>query len=425
MNHPLTAGPEQTLIVTEAPDGVPVTILGRLATADLSTALFVTTEHSRNEVGIAIDALAALGKRDDVTGKPRHATGFADLLPVWLTAHRTRLLIAIGAQNATPADLLDLSKMTQTTPTTVLFAVDHGYGAKMLHDLESAAPTLIDWPRVPDHHPADLADQANHRADADILPRAAGSRQWSTREPVFPAVEYWTFYATAKRQLTPYEFAPVHDLYTQTVDRLTNWFRTLTEAGQPLTVDLAHGSIKTLIEEQTTFDMVTVVTRAAQATYHQHGWFLDIDERELRNGLIRFPPSKTTPDLYDRLRALYEPTRAGTVALYLAGATPDAIRATTVDDLAQWHHNHDHTIAGVTVPAEAAPYLRATLLSRAFESATPDAPAFPGTDRRALLDIRQAAIDLDLNIGEATLNETHSIGSRRVPTSIVKLERLT
>ena len=124
--------------------------------------------------------------------------------------------------------------------------------------------------------------------------------------------------------------------------------------------------------------MVTVVTRAAQATYHQHGWFLDIDERELRNGLIRFPPSKTTPDLYDRLRALHEPTRAGTVALYLAGATPEAIRSTTIDDLAQWHHNPDHTVAGVNVPAEAAPYLRATLLSRAFESATADGPAFPG-----------------------------------------------
>lgn len=326
----------------------------------------------------------------------------------------------MGFQHAAPADLLELIETTQATPTSLLFAVDHGYGERLLRDLASTAPTLVDWPQVPDVHPAD----DNGNAASGAL-NSASVKKWSNQEPTIPSVEYWTFYATAKRQLTPAEFAPVHDLYIQTMSRLTEWLRALDTARQDLTVALAHGSIRTLIEEQTTFDMVTVVTRAAQAAYHQHGWFLDIDERELRNGLIRFPPSKTTPDLYDRLRALYEPTRAGTVALYLAGATPDAIRATTLDDLAQWHHNPDHTVAGVAVPAEAAPYLRATLLSRAFESAPVDAPAFPGTDRRALLDIRQAAIDLDLNIGEATLNETHSVGSRRVPTSIVKLERLT
>jgi hypothetical protein len=62
-----------------------------------------------------------------------------------------------------------------------------------------------------------------------------------------------------------------------------------------LTAPLAHDSLKTLVEEQTTLDRVATVTRAAQAADHRAGWFLDIDERELRNGLIRFPPTKATP----------------------------------------------------------------------------------------------------------------------------------
>lgn len=403
------------VMVTEAPHDVPVTVLGRLATHDLSIAVFVPTT-GRTEGGkarVATDALNALGKRDDVTGKPRNDTGVAEVLPLWLTAHRTRLLVVAACQRTPVADLLDLVEMTQATPTSLLFATDHGHAATLHRALAAAAPVMVEWPNLPDTHPAQSAtgDPA--------------TGQWDAAEPVFPAVEYWAFYATAKRLLSPERFQPVHDLYCDTMTRLTEWLTTIDATGAHLSVDLAHGSIKTLIEEQTTFDKVTVVTRAAQAAYHRHGWFLDIDERELRNGLIRFPPSKTTPDLYDRLRAYYEPSRASTVALYLAGATPDAIRATTVDDLAQWHHNPAHLVANQPVPDEAAPYLRASLLARGFDGAQPADPAFPGHERRVLLDLRQAATDLDLNIGEAVLNQTHSIATRRVPTNIVKLESLT
>ncbi|UUZ60576.1 hypothetical protein [Nocardioides sp. B-3] len=288
------------------------------------------TDSGHGKAGIATDALNALGKRDDVTGKPRNDTGVAEVVPLWLTAHRTRLLVVAACQRTPVATLLHLVEMTQATPTSLLFATDHGHAAGLHRALAAAAPALVAWPDLPDTHPS-------HDPDA-----TATSGQWDAREPVLPAVEYWTFYATAKRLLSPDRFKPVHDLYCDTMNRLTDWLATLDAAGASLTVDLAHASIKTLIEEQTTFDKVTVVTRAAQAAYHRHGWFLDVDERELRNGLIRFPPSKTTPDLYDRLRAYYEPSRAGTVALYLAGATPDAIRATTVDDLAHWHHDPTH-----------------------------------------------------------------------------------
>jgi hypothetical protein len=403
--------PSAPVLITQAPPGVPVTVLGRLATHDLDTVVLVLTPNRGGKQAVATDVLEALGKSPDVTGKSRNATSQAEMVSVWLTAHRTRLLIVAGCQRTPVRDLLDLVEMTQATPTTVLFACDDGFIDTLDGGLSPADPVRVPWPDLPTEHPGPHIEEANLST-------------WSKQEPTLPAVEYWTFYATAKRQLDPETFAPVHDLYRETMQRLTDWLQDLQTAGEALTVDLAHGSLKSLIEEQTTFDRVTVVTRAAQAAYHQAGWFLDIDERELRNGLIRFPPSKTTPDLYDRLRAYIEPTRAATVALYLAGATPEAIRNTTVDDLTQWHLNPEHHVAGQPVPKEAAVFLRAALYARALDATSPDGQAFPGEKRRVSLDIRQAATDLDLNIGDANLHETSTVGTRRIPSTIVTLEHI-
>lgn len=402
------------VMITEAPQGVPATVLGRLATRDLSSAVYVPSPERRHEAGVATEALEALGKRSDVNGKPRHASTESELLSLWLTAHRTRHLIAVACQRTPSSDLLALIKMTQVTPTGLLLACDHGFADDLLYSLRSEAPVRMPWP--------DLHSTSDREITTRTDDKTSHKHGWQPNEPMLPAVEYWTFYATAKRQLSPEQFAPIHDLYVETMTRIASWLDDLNRAGADLTVALAHDSIKTLIEEQSTFDRVAVVTRAAQAAYHRAGWFLDIDERELRNGLVRFPPSKATPDLYDRLRAYREPARAATVALYLAEATPEAIRAVSVDDLANWSHDSAHSVAGTTIPDEAAPYLRAALYARANDGAKPGDPAFPGGERRVKLDLRQAATDLDLNIGDANLNETSTIGSRRVPATIVKLE---
>jgi len=396
----------------EAPEGVPVTVLGRLATPDLSTAIFVPSPGLGGKARVASEILESLGKRLDVTGRPRNATVQAELVPLWLTAHRTRRLIAAACQRTSDTDLRHLVEMTEATPTQVVLACDHGFGAALMSRLAAADPVLLDWPEVPAAH---ALDQGTDEPDDDQTARA---------DTTLPVIEYWTFYASARRLLTTAQFAPVHDLYCEVVERLTTWLSTLGDDAGALTTGLAHESLKTLIEEQATLDEVTVVTRAAQAAYHQAGWFLDIDERELCNGLIRFPPSRTNPALYDRLRAYSEPTRAATVALYLAGATPQDIRCTTVDDLAQWHHEPRHAVSGVTVPEPAHPFLRAAFFARALDGATPSGPAFPGNDRRVNLDIRQAAADLGLNIGDAKLDEHSTIASRRVPRRAIKLERL-
>lgn len=403
--------------ITEAPPRVPATALGQWTSPDLTTVAYAPSPSRLGPDGVATEILGALGKLSTVTGKPRHSSNARNLAALWLTAHRTQSLLALACQRSTPTDLRAVVDMCSATPTNLLFAADHGHLHRLQDVLLPYAPTVIDWPGTPPTNPDGPGSDNGDGTDSPLV--------WdSDVREVLPAVEYWAFYATARRQMPTDQFAPIHDLYVITQARVRDWLRAHTEAGADITVQGAHRVVTTLLEEQPTFDLVTVVIRATQAALHQAGWLLTVDERELRNGLVRFQPTAALPHLYDRLRAYSEPARAATVALALADSTPAAIRSVTVDDLAQWRSNPTYPVADIEVPDLAAPYLRAALLARANDGARPRDPAFPGDKRRVKLDLRQAAKDLDINIGDANLNETSTLSSRRVPERIVALERI-
>lgn len=284
------------VMVPEAPAEVPATALGQLATDDLDTVTDVPSPERRNKGGVAADALEALGKDNDMRGKSRHPYEESELLQIWLTAHRTRHLIPVACQRTPRENLLHLVDLPQTSPTSLMFAVDHGFGDQLMSALVPAAPVQVPWPTPPTNNAVRGDDTS------DVL------LDWYDTEPVLPAVEYWTFYATAKRQLTPKSFVPIHNLYCDTLDRTNRWLGDLDTQGAGPDVALTYGCLKTLIEEQATFDNITVVIRAAQAAFHQAGWFLNVDERELRNGLIRFNPTASSPVLYKRLPAYRDTT---------------------------------------------------------------------------------------------------------------------
>lgn len=425
-----TAWPDAPVVVMQAPANVPPIVLAELATDDLRTAMYAPSPGKNGKAVLSGDILEALGKRHDVTGRPRNSTAQAELVPLWLTAHQTRRLIVAPTQRVHPDDLLDLVDLTQATATQIVLGCDHGFVDTVMHAVRSADPVQIAWPsNLPNTLDPTHGTTPGHPAGSRLWPGVDSGNQigkahrWGAPTTI-PTVEYWTFYATARRLLTPEQFAPVHDLYTSVHARLTTWLHDIDHANN-LTADLAHDSLKTIVEEQDSIDAVTTAIRAAQAAYHQAGWYLAVDERELRNGLVRFPRANTDPTTYDLLRGYYEPLRAATVALYLAGATCTQIRNTTIGDLAAWHADHTRPVAGITVHERAHPYLRAALLARTLEGPTHTDPAFPGAERRVRLDIRQAATDLGIHIGDANLDETTPIGARRVPRRVIKLERLT
>lgn len=401
--------------IIEAPPKVPGITIARLRTRDLSTAVCAPAPGNGRKIGPATEVLEALGKRRHVTGRPRGRTEVAELVPIWLTAHRVRRLYAVPNPDLGEQGLNYLAEMLQLSPTRLLFVCDHGHGDELARQLRAHAPQRSSWPEDP------------RLTTTDPLPAYASiepPEQWSATSTRLPTEEYWTFYATARRVLTPSQFAPIERLYRTTYRRVAEWLGELGNDAEHLTVDSAFDCLRTLIEEQLTADDVIVVTRAAQAAHHCAGWLLNVDERELRNGLIRFPPSKATDQTYEVLRAIFDPARAATVALYLAGATATAIQATRVDDLAQWHRETTRPVANITPPVAAAPYLRAALMNAAVEGFRPTDAAFPGDRRRVLRDIRQAANDLGLNIGDANLDKNAPIGTRRVPRRVIKLERL-
>lgn len=403
------------IAIIEAPPMVPSITIARLRTRDLSATVCAPTPGTGRKVGPATEVLEALGKRRHVTGRPRGRTEIAELVPIWLTAHRVRHLYAVPNPELGATGLNDLAEMLHLSPTQLVFVCDHGHADEVARHLQGHAPERLPWP-----DDVRLTTTDPLPAYASITP----PEEWSASTTRLPTEEYWTFHATARRVLTAEQFAPVDRLYRDTYARVVQWLDRMGDTAEHLTADLAFDCLRTLIEEQVASDDVIVVTRATQAAHHCAGWFLDVDERELRNGLIRFPPSKTTSQTYEVLRAIFDPARAATVALYLAGATPTAIQATTVDDLTLWHLDDTTTVADINPPDAAAPYLRAALMTAALEGAKPAAAAFPGDRRRVLRDVRQAANDLGLNIGDSNLDKQAAIGDRRVPRRVIKLERL-
>jgi hypothetical protein len=397
------------ILVTEAPADVPATAIGRLSKADLSTVVMAMGPSSSTPAGIASEVLRALGKNHDANGKARHGLDDVSLVPMWLTAHRTHTLIAAAPQHATIDNLLDLVSMCAPSPTTVVLAVDHGYGTRLVADLRSTLPEVMPWPRITD------ADAALETAEEDEWNPNAAS--------VLPHVDFLTFYATARRTVSPELFAPFDSLYRDALCRTLDWVE---KSGvDDLTEDATRSALSALIDEQVTFDEVMTAMAAAQVAFLRSGWFLKIDPRELRSGLLRFPSARVDAATWRRLRAYRDPARAATTALYLAGARPEDIRALTMADLTAWHHDRSTPVAGVAIPDEAEPYLVAQMLSRATSASGPADLAFVGNYRRVLLDLRHAQTDLGLNLGDAPLADDTTHGSRRVNTRVFGLERIS
>lgn len=397
------------VLVTEAPADVPATAIGRLAESDLSTVVMPWAASSSTTAGIASEVLRALGKSHDANGKARHEMDDASLVPLWLTAHRTQTLIVAAPQHASIDNLLDLVSMCAASPATVVLAVDYGYGTRLVAEMRSALPEVMPWP---------------HITAANAALETAEESTWNPSSPsVLPHDDFLTFYATARRTVRPDLFAAFDSLYRDALRRTLVW---IADSGvDDLTEEATRSAMSTLIDEQVTFDEVTTVMAATQVAFLRSGWFLKIDPRELRSGLLRFPSARVDTATWRRLRAYRDPARAATTALYLAGARPQHIRELTMGDLTGWHHDRNQPVAGVAIPDEAEPYLLAQMLSRATFGPNPTDPAFIGNDRRVLLDLRHAQTDLGLNLGDAPLADDTTHGSRRVNTRVFGLERIS
>jgi hypothetical protein len=238
-----------------------------------------------------------------------------------------------------------------------------------------------------------------------------------------PHADFLTFYATARRTVSPERFAPVDGLYRDALSRTIEWIE---QSGvDDLTEKATRSAMAAIIDEQVTFDEVTTAMAAAQVAFFRSGWFLKIDPRELRSGLLRFPSARIDAATWRRLRAYRDPARAATTALYLSGARPQDIRELTMADLTAWHRDRDRAVAGVAVPEEAEPYLLAQTLSRATFRPESDGSRIrrerpAGAARPAPRPDRPRT-----RSGRRPLADDTTHGSRRVNTRVFGLERIS
>ncbi|WP_166133937.1 hypothetical protein [Nocardioides ochotonae] len=397
------------LAIVEAPADLPSTALRRLRAHDLSAITLVDGPDLDTPAQIAKALLAALGKRNDVRGVLKSESSEIGLVATWLTAHQTRLVTVTAAQHMSAKALQTLADMVTPTSATLLLAVDNGYRDDLLGRSQHLAPVTTSWPE--DIEAAD-ADTASVPTSATTAPT------WQ-----LPVSVYWTFLADCRRQMLPEAYRQVHLLYLDAYLRVRDWLQQTQPVNAEISKAEACDCLHGLIVEQPRFEHVQVVTRAAQAAFHARGWYLGLDERALRHGLLRFPPNHLDASLFVALRGLKATSRAAETALYMAGATISDIAKVTIDDLSQWRHNPARCVAGIDVPHTASPYLRAHLIHRMPDGLSPHDAAFPA-ERRIANDINQAAADLGLNLGEANLISDKSAADRRVPHDTVVLERL-
>lgn len=397
------------LAITEAPKGTPATALRGIARDDLTAISVVHGPELETPARVAKALLAALGKRENVRGALKNESAETGLVTTWLAAHRTRLVVVTACQHLTTKSLDALINMVTPTAASLVLAVDHRYGHPVIQRARHQAPVAVNWPSALDVKAGD---------DVALTPVGVAHGSWP-----LPETGYWTFLADCRRQLLPDTFRQVHTLYLDAYLRVGSWIESA--AGQPdaLSAEAARDCLRALVEEQPRFDHVQVVARAAQAAFHVHGWYLGIHDRDLRYGLLRFPPIHLDPSVCHALRGLKAPSRAAATALYVAGATVEAIQHVTIDDLAQWRHNPKCRVADVEVPEIAAPYLRAHLIQRLAEGLRPEDAAFSGQGRRVSNDINQAAADLGLNLGEASLTANRGVADKRLPERVLRLER--
>lgn len=399
------------VMIVEAPKDVPAAALGALRAADLSTITLVHGPDADTPAAIAALVMEGLGKRSNVRGASKSLAADRFLVPTWLAAHRTALVVVAACQHINDTTLDELVNMVTGT-ASLLLAVDHGYAAHLARAAWHHAPSHIAWPH-----------DALSSADAGAMRTSQADDSESTWP--LPETEYWTFLADCRRQLLASTYGQVEHLYLDTVRRVAEWFTDLAHAGIEPSHQAAVHCLRTLIEEQPRFDHVQVVRRAAQAAFHVHGWHLYIEEAMLRHGLLRFPPATDDAALFERLRGLKMPSRACATALHMAGASLDAIRAVTIDDLAQWRHDPTRPVAGIEIPDPAAPFLRAHLIHRLADPPRPDDLAFDGAPRAVANYINHAAIDLGLNFGEANITGSASLAERRIPANTLTLKKFT
>lgn len=348
------------LYLTEAATGD----LQRLhQTADLSVVHCAASIAEKTFPQAVNGLLKAMGKDENVTGMRMHPSDGVNVLPAWLTAHETQIVLLSRAQVwQKPVILSELVRLLAATPTTVVVATDPGLPGQVASTLRGMCPTPIPVEELPEllPIPAEITQPTTQHLDLDLRVEV-------------PASDWGTFRYDCRNSLTSEAFSRVDAAY---VAGVTTTRHALAESAP--TNDSTVALLTRILHDNEDTAATTAAFRGAQAAYFQAGYNLRLDPRTLIGLHAHSRPPEFTDRDWLALRAYRDPARPATCTLHAYGLTIRQIRQFTVDDaesvLALGH------IAARPLNRHAVAFLTANLMHRSPHGAHSDAPFIPHKD---------------------------------------------
>lgn len=381
-----------TVYVTEAPSVTEPLGLSTYARIDLAVVIARAKPGDTSLWACIESVLTGLGKGDHVTAGTGHRSDVMPQLPLWLTAHRTRLVVIANAQAWTPALIEDTTRYLYAGGASVLYVADHGRGDDVADALIGYAPTRVPF--------ADIGTLMPAEPDTD--PVTVSAVDWNT--VAVPESEWPTFRYDARRLLEPDVFAAIDAHYVRALDACRAALTTITEPGE----DSTRALLVRLIDDTTKKAEAIAVFRAAQAAYFEAGYNLRVDVHEALTLLAKSKAVAFTPDDWRSLRAYRVPARAAACVLYGAQLPATDIANFTLADA-------DKAIAaeaanGIALPADAVAMLRAARMERSLDDAADGDPLISHSNVASIL----TAAAKDLGIIVASASQRHSKHTARI-----------
>lgn len=373
--------PTGRVFITPTPSDPPG-VLNALHRDDLSVVHLHARVSDTKLAHAAMSMLWALGKREEVTGTHGHHSENVPLATVWLTAHRTRVLIISHPQRWHPKLLLQTLRLAIAAGTNTVLAPTPDNQAATLDAAAGLTPTPLPLEQLT----ADLT------LDATPTTTTHDTHDWSTT-PV-PEVDWPTYRHECRNVLPDGPFHEADRVYRHALTTARNALATDPERDEDNTRHL----LVTLLEPTNHSALATTALRAAQAAHFQAGYNLRIDPNEAIAQLSASRSATLSDQDWSAIRAYREPTRAATCALYGLGYSVEQIEAFTLGEADHLIQTNTHN--NKPLHPEAAAILRAARLERSLEHATPNEPLLDRNTPAAILN--HAAKDLGLIVPTLT-----------------------
>lgn len=307
---------------------------------------------------ILSDLLAAMGIRNDVSGRPRNMQESMYHTVVWLLANQITDVIVTGAELLDPDHGRQLIQLAHVTGTALWLVGDHVISDSLLEVLE-------DWPIEPLNQaafdkrwePATTHDESERRDPGVCWPQHV------------PSSDFPVFIAEARRHLNGDDVAVVESAYWSCVATSK---AALTQI-KNVDADSVAQVLDLAVADAVSMSEVITTVRAVQAAAFTSGWFIQVNMRSLlANSGHTGRGVMQDPAALDRLRAYSQPYRAAACVLAAARVARGHTVAMRLDDVLP----SGALSRQGSVPQDAWVYLRALRLERITSGAGPQDALF-------------------------------------------------